>query len=273
MSASTDASSTTATVYALIRDGKHAEASRVLVRPPPAAVADAPEAADAVAADGFSSARSAVQALKDADGGRAAIVLADWPAVARQDGGPLPEGALWAIDLIDAPDRLLGALTAMLSRVAVVEDLAAALDLVATRPHLRAVTRDGDLVGAGWVDGGSDRKPSTLEIAGAIEAARTELAAAETRVAELTAALAGALAESEPKKLYAPMPVIYITAVAKGPLKDRVDALGPCYLCPVYRYPARGERYRILSIPLPTKGGATAEAWTLRGVCLLALAL
>jgi len=84
---------------------------------------------------------------------------------------------------------------------------------------------------------------------------------------------AGALAESEPKKLYAPMPVIYITAVAKGPLKDRVDALGPCYLCPVYRYPARGERYRILSIPLPTKGGATAEAWTLRGVCLLALAL
>jgi chromosome segregation protein len=152
-------------------------------------------AADAVAADGFSSARSAVQALKDADGGRAAIVLADWPAAARQDGGPLPEGALWAIDLVDAPDRLLGALTAMLSGVAVVEDLAAALDLVATRPHLRAVTRDGDLVGAGWVDGGSDRKPSTLEIAGAIEAARTELAAAETQVAELTAALAGALAE------------------------------------------------------------------------------
>ena len=152
-------------------------------------------AADAVAADGFSSARSAVQALKDADGGRAAIVLADWPAAAHQDGGPLPEGALWAIDLIDAPARLLGALTAMLSGVAVVEDLAAALDLVATRPHLRAVTRDGDLVGAGWVDGGSDRKPSTLEIAGAIEQARTELAAAETQVAELTAALAGALAE------------------------------------------------------------------------------
>lgn len=152
-------------------------------------------AADAVAADGFSSARSAVQALKDADGGRAAIVLADWPAAARQDGGPLPEGALWAIDLVDAPDRLLGALTAMLSGVAVVEDLAAALDLVATRPHLRAVTRDGDLVGAGWVDGGSDRKPSTLEIAGAIEAARTELTSVETQVAELTAALAGALAE------------------------------------------------------------------------------
>jgi chromosome segregation protein len=152
-------------------------------------------AADAVAADSFGSARSAVQSLKDADGGRAAIVLADWPAPQRQDAGPLPDGARWAIGLIDAPARLQGAMTAMLTGVAVVDDLAAALDLVADRPALRAVTRDGDLVGAGWVDGGSDRKPSTLEIAGAIETARTELAAAETRVAELSAALAGALAE------------------------------------------------------------------------------
>ncbi len=151
--------------------------------------------ADAVAADGLGSARSAVQALKDADGGRAAILLADWPADSRPDPGPLPGGAPWAIDLVEAPARLRGALTAMLYGVAVVDDLAAALDLVAARPALRAVTRDGDLVGAGWVDGGSDRKPSTLEIAGAIEAARTELAAAETRVGELAAALAGALTE------------------------------------------------------------------------------
>ena len=83
---------------------------------------------------------------------------------------------------------------------------------------------------------------------------------------------AGALAESEPKKLYAAMPVIYITAVAKGPLKDRVEALGACYSCPVYRYPARSEKYRILSILLPTKAVGSAEQWTLRGVALLALA-
>ncbi len=152
--------------------------------------------ADAVAADSFGSARSAVQSLKDADGGRAAIVLADWPAAASpRQTVALPEGARWAVDLIDAPVRLNGAMSAMLAGVAVVENLSAALDLVTAQPALRAVTRDGDLVGAGWVDGGSDRKPSTLEIAGAIETARTELAAAETRVAELSAALAGALAE------------------------------------------------------------------------------
>ena len=150
--------------------------------------------ADAVAADDFSAVRSAIGALKDSDGGRAAIVLADWPAPNRPEGA-LPPGARWAADLVDAPPRLRGAMTAILDGVAVVDDLALALDLVASRPALRAVTRDGDMVGAGWVDGGSHRKPSTLEITGEIEKARTELAATETRVAELNAALAGALAE------------------------------------------------------------------------------
>ena len=157
-------------------------------------------AADAVAADDFGAARSAVRALKDVDGGRAAIVLADWPMPAGQDLGSLPDGAHWAIDLIEAPPRLQGAMTAMLAGVAVVDDIGAALDLVSERPGLRAVTRDGDLVGAGRVDGGSGRKPSTLEITGEIEKARTELLAAETQVAQLAAALAGAVAEQADRK-------------------------------------------------------------------------
>ena len=151
--------------------------------------------ADAVAADDFSAAGAAVRALKEVDGGRAAIVLADWPASTAPDLAPLPGNARWAIDLIDAPSRLQGAMSAMLTGVAVVDDLSAAAELVSSRPTLRAVTRDGDVVGAGWVDGGSDRKPSTLEIASEIDKATTELAAAENQVAELAAALAGAVAE------------------------------------------------------------------------------
>ena len=152
-------------------------------------------AADAVAAEDSGSVRSAVRALKDADGGRAAILLADWPSPARGDSGGLPGGARWALDLIEAPPRLQGALTALLAGVAVVDELGAALDLVVQRPTLRAVTRDGDLVGAGWVDGGSDRKPSTLEIATEIDKARRDLTVAQNQVAELSAALAGALDE------------------------------------------------------------------------------
>ena len=152
-------------------------------------------AADAVAAEDFGAARSAVAALKESDGGRAAIVLGDWPAEAASPAAPLSDGAVWAVDLVDVPSRLCGALGAMLSGVAVVRDLSAALDLVTARPELRAATADGDLVGAGWVSGGSDRKPSTLEITSEVEKARDELAAAEKQAGELTAALSGALAE------------------------------------------------------------------------------
>lgn len=152
-------------------------------------------AADALAAETAGAARAALNALKSADGGRAAIVLGDWPLQQPAQRAVLPDGAQWALDLIDTPDRLRGAMTAMLSSVVVVTDLPAALELVAGHPGLRAVTVDGDLVGAGWVSGGSDRKPSTLEINSEIDKARAELAAAETQVGQLSAALAGALAE------------------------------------------------------------------------------
>jgi chromosome segregation protein len=154
-------------------------------------------AADALAAESFTAAADAVTALKQADGGRAAIVLSDWPAhdPAPAPAGALPDGARWALDLVEAPTRLRGALVAMLSGVAVVGGLSEAMNLVAAQPRLRAVTRDGDLVGAGWVSGGSDRKPSTLEITSEIAKARAELAAAETQTSELVAALSGAMSE------------------------------------------------------------------------------
>ncbi|BBY54456.1 chromosome segregation protein SMC [Mycobacterium koreense] len=152
-------------------------------------------AADAVAADTVETAGAALTALKETDGGRAAIVVGDWPAPAGEPQRDAPAEAIWARDLVEAPARLRGALTAMLAGVVVVPDLTAALAVVGATPQLRAVTRDGDLVGAGWVSGGSDHKPSTLEISSEIDRARTQLDEAEAQVNELGAALSGAVAE------------------------------------------------------------------------------
>jgi chromosome segregation protein len=157
-------------------------------------------AADAVAAEDMAAARSAVAALKESDGGRAAIVLGDWPAPADPRPVSLPPDAEWAADLVEAPERLRGAVAAMLSGVAVVGSIDDALGLVTTHPRLRAVTRDGDLVGSGWVSGGSDRRPSTLEITSEIENARDELARADEQAHELAAALVGALAEQSARQ-------------------------------------------------------------------------
>lgn len=153
-------------------------------------------AADAVAAENPAAAHEAVKALKSSDGGRAAIVFGDWPAhTGARPAVTLPPGAHWANDLVEAPQRLAAAVSAMLASVVVVDELGAAIDVVLASPLLRAVTIDGDRVGAGWVAGGSDKKQSTLEVQAAIEAAREELRATETQVGEISAALAGALAE------------------------------------------------------------------------------
>ncbi|MEV5836032.1 chromosome segregation protein SMC [Nocardia sp. NPDC052112] len=155
--------------------------------------------ADAVAADTGDSAHAAVQALKEADGGRAALVFDAAVAPITSDGVP-PGGARWLADVVDGPDNVRGAIAALTVGVAVVDDLAAATELVRARPELRVVTRDGDLTGTGWVLGGSDRAPSQLEIQADIDAAEVELVAAQRRAEELEAALSGALAEQADRK-------------------------------------------------------------------------
>ncbi|WP_048833533.1 chromosome segregation protein SMC [Nocardia cyriacigeorgica] len=180
--------------------------------------------ADAVAAASGDTAYAAVQALKAADGGRAALVFgtggsseanaesggsgakvagstgARRPARADADADALPAGARWLGAVVDCADTVHAAVAALTADVVVVDDLAAAADLLAARPQLRAVTTDGDLAGTGWVLGGSDRAPSQLEIQADIDAAEAELVAAKRRAEELEAALAGALAEQADRK-------------------------------------------------------------------------
>ncbi|MCP2287465.1 chromosome segregation protein SMC [Nocardia amikacinitolerans] len=155
--------------------------------------------ADAMAADTEDSAHAAVRALKEADGGRAALVFGATDA-ARATGGVLPGSARWLVDVVECPDSVRAAIGALTAGIAVVDDLAAATELVAARPELRVVTRDGDLTGTGWLLGGSDRAPSQLEIQADIDAAKTELVAAQRHAEELEAALSGALAEQADRK-------------------------------------------------------------------------
>ncbi|MFC9997578.1 chromosome segregation protein SMC [Nocardia sp. NPDC127526] len=156
--------------------------------------------ADAVAADTGPSAHAAVRALKEADGGRAALVYAGAAHAGSGSGGALPGGARWLAEVVDCPERMRAAITALTTGIAVAEDLDAAARVLAARPELRVVTREGDLTGTGWVLGGSDRAPSQLEVQADIDSAAAELASWQRQAEELEAALAGALAEQTDRK-------------------------------------------------------------------------
>ncbi|HET9143741.1 chromosome segregation protein SMC [Actinophytocola sp.] len=150
---------------------------------------------DAVAIDGPDGAVAALDLLRGNDLGRAAVLVGGAPGVDRAGWPVLPAGARWAIDLVRAPEALRPAVCRALDRFAVVDTLAAARALVAAHPEVHAVTRDGDLLGAHWAAGGSERKQSMIEIRAAVDDASERLGTAERAVEQAGAALDGARAE------------------------------------------------------------------------------
>ncbi len=136
-----------------------------------------------------------VQLLKDDDAGRASLLLASAapvPDAISGAGGPLPAGARWAVDLASAGDVPAPAVAALLTGVAVVEDLDGAGLLVAGRPDLTAVTRAGDVFTALTVTGGSAKAPSLIEVQAAVDDAEARLAVVTADLERSRFALAGA---------------------------------------------------------------------------------
>jgi chromosome segregation protein len=131
-------------------------------------------AADAVAVDHLDTAVSAMEKLKSEDLGRAGMLLgggevddSSWPG--------LPDFATYAIDVVEGPVPLQGALRRLLYKVAIVDDLEHSRQLVAQSPDVVSVTREGDVLGAHFAAGGSSSKQSLIEVQAAIAQAVTDL--------------------------------------------------------------------------------------------------
>ncbi|SDX67934.1 condensin subunit Smc [Modestobacter sp. DSM 44400] len=149
--------------------------------------------ADAVIVAGVAEAADALTHLKDGAGGRVGLLVAAGLPPVTRDGWPeLPAGACWALDLVAAPPELAPALARALERVAVVADLPAAVALLRTHPRVRAVTADGDLLGADWSRGGQPDAPSGLELRARVDEAAAELTQATAGAEDLAERLAQA---------------------------------------------------------------------------------
>jgi chromosome segregation protein len=151
-------------------------------------------AADAVVVTGADAAVDAITHLKADDLGRAGLLLGGAPAQTRDWPG-LPAGATYALDVVEAPDELSGALARLLHKVVVVDDLDAARALVTDLPDVTAVTLDGDLMGAHYAAGGSSSQPSLLEVQAAVDEATLALGEATARTERLGFVISGLEAE------------------------------------------------------------------------------
>ncbi|WP_018794029.1 chromosome segregation protein SMC [Salinispora arenicola] len=146
--------------------------------------------ADSVAVSGVDEAAEAIRLLKITDAGRAGLVVGS-PAGPGMAGPAdalrpkLPDGARWAPDLVECAPPIGPAVHRALRDVVLVADLATAAEVVADNPELRAVTPEGDVLGAYAAAGGSAKAPSFIEVQAAVEEARTNRAAAERTAAQL----------------------------------------------------------------------------------------
>ncbi|MEE4022693.1 chromosome segregation protein SMC [Gordonia sp. PKS22-38] len=149
---------------------------------------------DGIATVDAAAAVRALDALKSGDGGRAALILGGLSTSESRGDVALPSGACWAASVVTCPASIRGAVDLVLADTVVVETAELGLE-IAQRHRVRTVTRDGDRIGPGSVEGGSSHRPSTLEVQSTIDAAATDLAASRRRSEEIEAALDGALAE------------------------------------------------------------------------------
>ncbi len=134
-------------------------------------------AADAVAVRDVATAVEAIAHLKRDELGRAGLLLGGastpetpWPALSGE--------ATYAVDVLDAPVTMRSALRRLLFKTVIVDNLDQAQALVAERPDVVAVTRDGDQVATHFSAGGSSAQPSLLEVQAAVDEAGTALDAA-----------------------------------------------------------------------------------------------
>ena len=184
--------------------------------------------ADAVAAADLPAAAAAMDLLKRTEAGRAGLLVGG--ALPREpaarDGAP--PGARWALDLVQAPEVLRGALTRLLADVVVVDDIAAARAVVGAHPELTAVTIDGDVISPIWAFGGSRGRQSVIEIQAAVDEAEGDLAAVTARLAEIDAHLVGARAEAQARAAEAErsLGALYESDARIAAVSEQLAALG-----------------------------------------------
>ena len=145
--------------------------------------------ADAVAVSDVDSAKAAIELLKGQDGGRAALLVGGADMPAKGDRPALPDGARWALDLVEAPEHMRPAVVRLLHDIVFAPDLPTARTIVSYAPELRTVTPEGDMLGAYAAVGGSGKPQSFIEVQAAVEDSRRNRVAMEGRLAQLRAEL------------------------------------------------------------------------------------
>jgi chromosome segregation protein len=154
-------------------------------------------ASGAIAVADLDAATAILAALKDQGSGRAALVIGSSGGSLGGFRGVVPPASTAALDLVTAPPELTGALSALLGDVLVCDNLTAGLAVVRADPSVRVVTRDGDVLGTHWAQGGTAAEQSLLSLQAAAGEAASQLGEADSKCQRAERQLAAAVEDEE----------------------------------------------------------------------------
>ena len=130
--------------------------------------------ADALVADSREEGLAAIEHLKNSDGGRVELIVADVDARGSVANIPNVAGARSATAVVEAPNGILS----LLANVVIVDDLSAARELYSrdkSVADLVLITVDGDVLTKSVIRGGSQSKPSKLQLVAERDAAESRI--------------------------------------------------------------------------------------------------
>ena len=155
--------------------------------------------ADALVADSREEGLAAIEHLKNSDGGRVELIVADVDARGSVANIPEVAGARSATAVVEAPNGIL----ALLANVVIVDDLSAARELYSrdkSVAELVLITVDGDVLTKSVIRGGSQSKPSKLQLVAERDAAESRIHQVQSMLESSRGELAQARSTEEAAK-------------------------------------------------------------------------
>ncbi|MEN9713543.1 MAG: hypothetical protein RLZZ164_207 [Actinomycetota bacterium] len=155
--------------------------------------------ADALVADSRDEGLAALEHLKKNDGGRVELIVADVDSASGAARAAEVAGARSAASVVEAPAGVIS----LLNNVVIVDDLAAARELYSRDKSVRdlvVITKDGDVLTESILRGGSQSKPSKVQLVAERDASATRIALVNSNLDSLRGELAQARATEEAAK-------------------------------------------------------------------------
>ena len=165
--------------------------------------------------------------LKTEEAGRSNVLVAEFPAPPVQHDQQAPAGR-WLVDCLRIDPIVSAQVHALLNRFVVVDSLEEMRENARRNLGVSLVSRQGDSIDAGVIEGGSSSSPSLLEVQGAFDECETALAQTERELQRVIFDLAAAKNEQEvaAHRVESALTLLHESDAELAAIAEKLGALG-----------------------------------------------